>query len=297
MQTRKAVFWVMLVVAVLTAAVPAANAGAFTAVIAYGDSLSDNGNLFGATGYPPLPYWNGRFSNGPVTVEQMATSLNSPLIDFAWGGATTGLGNVVDGGNQTTLGAFNLPGMLPEVAYSLGSVSGIASTSLFVVWGGANDFFSGGSVSTAVGDMLFIISELQGVGAKHILVPGLPDLGLTPDYYGNPNATAFSVAFNSALLSGLPHGVTYFDTFGVMHQVVANPGAYGLTDVTDPCFNGVTVCGNPDQYLFWDGVHPTTYTDSILAAQFASAVPEPSTLLMLGTAAAGLAGVVRRKLS
>jgi phospholipase/lecithinase/hemolysin len=79
--------------------------------------------------------------------------------------------------------------------------------------------------------------------------------------------------------------------------VVANPGAYGLTDVTDPCFNGLTVCSNPNQYLFWDGDHPTTYADSLLAAQFQSAIPEPSTLLMLCTSIVGLAGVLRRKMA
>ena len=67
--------------------------------------------------------------------------------------------------------------------------------------------------------------------------------------------------------------------------------------MTDPCFDGVKVCANPNQYFFWDGVHPTTATDKILAAQFANAVPEPSTSLMFGSAAAGLAALLRRKLS
>jgi len=59
----------------------------------------------------------------------------------------------------------------------------------------------------------------------------------------------------------------------------------------------LTTCSSPDQYLFWDDLHPTTAADRILASQFANAVPEPCTILMLGTAVAGIAGVLRCKLS
>ena len=78
----------------------------------------------------------------------------------------------------------------------------------------------------------------------------MPDLGLTPAYYGNPSATALSYAFDQGLRADLPAGVTYFDAFGFMHAVVANPGAFGFTDVTDPCLVGITPCSNPNRYLF-----------------------------------------------
>ncbi len=277
-----------------------ANAGTFSSVVVYGDSLSDNGNLYGVTGYPPYPYYNGRFSNGIVGVEYLANNLGAPLHDFAWGGATTGVGNYVDGGNQTTLGYLGLPGMQLQLASSVAMLPPIAPTSLFVLWGGPNDFladgFSSHTADVAVYNLTSMVATLESVGATHILVVGMPDLGLTPDFYGNPDVTALSFYFNQQLQAQLPVGVTYVDTFNLMHAVAADPAAYGFTNVTNPCFDGVTVCAIPDQYLFWDGFHPTTSADRILGQAFTqAAVPEPSTLAFLGFGIAGLAGLIRRK--
>src|SRR4051812_38820866 len=75
-----------------------AEAEPFSLVVVYGDSLSDNGNLFGAAALPGPPYFQGRRSDGPVAVEKLAAALGVPLLDFAWIGATTGIGNIGDGG-------------------------------------------------------------------------------------------------------------------------------------------------------------------------------------------------------
>src|ERR1039458_8722594 len=110
--------------------------------LVYGDSLSDKGNLFAATGEPGAPYYQGRRSDGPVAVEQLATALGTPLLDFAWIGATTGIGNYADGGTPTTLGAFSLPGMQGEFAATQALLGPYLNSGLFIVWGGANDFLS-----------------------------------------------------------------------------------------------------------------------------------------------------------
>ena len=310
MQARKPAFFAACVALTLLAMTSFAGASAYSNLFVYGDSLSDLGNIYTASGHKTPqspPYYMGRFSNGPLAVEYLAKTLNTPLTSFAWGGATTGKGNSGDGGSQTTVGTLGLPGMVPQVAGSLSAVAPFAKTSLFVVWGGPDDYLTGGSVSQGVSDMLFMVGQLQNVGATHILVPGMPDLGLTPFFLAQgrtqaAKATAFSLAFDLALQSSLPKGVTYFDTFDFMHMIVSHPGAFGFTDVTDPCLVALTPCSPKlqvqNQYLFWDDLHPTTAADQLLAEQFTKAVtPEPSTLLMLGTGIAGFAGVVRRKLS
>src|SRR4051794_1326922 len=181
---RLLALWSLALAFVMTSA-----ASPFAAVVAYGDSLSDNGNLFAAVGEPGPPYFAGRASNGPVAVELLAAGAGAPLLDYAFGGATTGIGNNLDpGGTATTLGTFGLPGMTPLYLSSVPNVAPLASTALFVVWGGADDFFSPSPLDVtavavadrAVFNIVAIVTGLQGIGAQSILVPGMPDLGLTP---------------------------------------------------------------------------------------------------------------------
>jgi len=86
-------------------------------------------------------------------------------------------------------------------------------------------------------------------------------------------ATSLSKYLNQKLLASLPKGVLYFDTLGLFQEMQAHPGAFGLTDVVDQCYDSSsnTACANPNQYLFWDFVHPTEHVQVILAAGFAFA--------------------------
>jgi len=275
-------------------------AASYSSVVVYGDSLSDNGNLYSVSGYPPSPYYQGRKSNGPVAVEQVATAMNKPLADNAWIGATTGVGNLVDGGTVTATGAFSLPGMTASYDLTKAGIGGAqAAGSLFIVWGGPNDLLAPSAldngnpaaiIARAVADEVAIITDMKlNRGVNTILAPGMPDLGLTPTYRAQgalvaAQATAFTNAFNALLVASLPAGVLYFDTAALMRQVVANPSAYGFANVTGACYDGTTVCANPNSYLFFDDFHPTQAANALIARGFLAAaeVPEPPTPALAG---------------
>lgn len=293
----------LMALLVLVCGLSTAFASPYSAVVVYGDSLSDNGNLYALSGgtYPPSPpYYNGRRSDGRLAVEYLASSLGVPLVDYALIGATTGIGNYADGGTVTNIGANSLPGMTALYNLTIGSIGGgTLGHELFVVWGGPNDVLAPSPldatpqdiIARAVANELAIIMDLRTRGAYRILVPGMPDLGLTPDVILNGDpvaASALTAAFNATLLSLLPPDVIFFDTAALMHEIAADPGAFGLTNVTDACYDTSVVsnvpCANPENYLFFDLFHPTTAASAIFAQGFLAAVPEPSTwtLLMAG---------------
>jgi thermolabile hemolysin len=130
----------------------------------FGDSLSDVGTVFRATGgmYPPNPtYFQGRYSNGRVWVEYLADRLHlssKQTNNFACGGATTG-----SDGNSL------VPGLLTQVQSFTQTHQQTNPNALYVLWAGANDYLQGVSSATVpVENVTKAIASLAGVGAKKI---------------------------------------------------------------------------------------------------------------------------------
>jgi phospholipase/lecithinase/hemolysin len=200
--------------------------------------------------------------------------------------------------------------MTPLYSSSIPAVTPLAPSSLFIVWGGPDDFLSpspldltGQAVADrAVSNIAAIVAGLQGLGAKNILVPGMPDLGLTPfkrleGPVAAAQASALTDYFNARLMAALPAGVVFFDTSALLRTVVGDPAAYGFTNVADPCLNAAmpSLCSNPGQYLFWDDIHPSARGHEILAGQLAAAaVPEPATVGVVSCAVV-VALLIRRR--
>lgn len=60
-----------------------------------------------------------------------------------------------------------------------------------------------------------------------------------------------------------------FDVNAFLTNIEADPASFGIANATDPCLRfGVTgnaICARPNDYLFWDGIHPTKHGHSLVA--------------------------------
>ena len=253
----------------------------FSNVVVFGDSLSDNGNVFALSGgaYPASSHaYNGRWSNGPVWIEYLAKYFSAGLTDFAQGGATTGDETTVPVGLQEQVADF--------LALASHYPTMISDETLFVVWAGPNDFLSGGTdYQGAVENIGIALDMLAAAGVKHLLVANMPNLGATPSLnpYPVPSEAAklLTQAFNATLKGTVDTfkqtytsiAVYYFDVYTLFEGVIADPQSYGFTNVTDAYVNDDdTVNDNGEIYLFWDGVHPMTLAHKLLAKKAANFV-------------------------
>jgi len=323
LKTRFAPVAALLFVLLATSNVSATH---YNSLYAFGDSLSDIGsnpsatlsiyNILGGNcdpGHPCPPYFDGRYSNGPVASEYLADAIlpgggqPANYFSFAVSGSTTGIGNFGDGGTASSVGAFGLPGMAQQFGLYFSTAPTPDPDALYMVWGGANDFLTLDSPITAAQNVATYVASLAAINAANILVPNIPDLSLTPfiNIY-NPGLAAvaqgFSLAFNAELASQLDivsalfpaTDIIEYDIFSLFNDVVANPSEYGLANVTDACL--LVACSNPNEFLFWDDFHPTTRGHAIIASEFASAVPEPASLVLIFLGLAGIGYQQRRQI-
>jgi phospholipase/lecithinase/hemolysin len=274
-----------LVASLLLSATSTAAEKPFSKIVTFGDSLSDTGNAFLYTGgaYPAAPP-NAvvRISNGALWVEHLAGSLGMELLpqnQYAVAGART---------DQDNFNALFIPplagtGLQSQIATYLNDpgTAGADPAALHTIWIGANDLFTtltfggniGLTIQNAVQNTAQSVATLASHGARHIMVVNLPDLGLTP--FGlstGPMGSAQLSYLTDLYNAGLQQALNSLETAGIrtirldaaqiIRDISADPAAFGLVNATDPAL----VSGNdPDEYLFWDGVHPTTAGHRIVA--------------------------------
>lgn len=245
-------------------------------IYVFGDSLSDTGNVFRATNrqYPPSPpYFQGRYSNGRVWVEYLAQNLSVQQIEnFAFGGATTDRDR-----------ANLVPGLLSQVQSFVQTHRQTETGTLYVLWAGANDYLQGASNPTVpIANLTEAIAALSTIGADHILVGNLPDLGQLPATRSTPNSSALSrltQEHNAGLQRSLQQlqqqstlKLALLDAYGLYQEAIAHPSRFGFTNVTSHCLSDARSCSTADQFLFWDSIHPSTAGHKILGDRATAAL-------------------------
>jgi phospholipase/lecithinase/hemolysin len=301
-------------------------ASTFNSVVFFGDSLSDNGNLyhFFVSHHSPLvvpkspPYYYGRFSDGPVWSELLADYLQKNYDisseNHAVGDAAIVLRGPLRGALPITL-TMEIDKYLTE------SPTVDKSKILFVIWIGANDYLDDATTDPSTlanivtkGIQSSIIQLIQS-GARQFLILNMPDLARVPQAVQKHNAARLGLLsqYHNTLLPEVIKNLqelypttSYIqvDAYYFLDDLIDHPGKYnpGITDTTDSCWTGgyfmqslenpVTknmtlkstvlnqayqfaqdcernpqscTCAHPDQYVFWDSVHPTRVVHQLLA--------------------------------
>ncbi|MBA2657048.1 MAG: SGNH/GDSL hydrolase family protein [Tatlockia sp.] len=274
-------------------------------IVIFGDSLSDNGNLYELYKIPSSPpYFAGRFSNGPVWIEALVASYfhekaNAHLQNYAFGGAA-----VAKDDND---GTYSLK--LELDTYLGAHHDKAADNNLYVIWIGANNYLM---TPSNVNDTLDLVNTgikkslrtLVKAGAKHIMLVNLPDLGTTPfpsQFYPKEEVplireqlSSYTLKHNELLAETINEFKQtnpevkwlYFDVNSRFNEFLQKPERFGIRNFTEACYLSDTdkplknsmlqiasriqervEPGDCEDYLFFDGVHPSARTHKILAEQ------------------------------
>ena len=286
----------------------------------WGDSSTDNGNVMTLLlreipGMVPadLPsITNGRLTNGPNWADYVTSAFGrgneASLLggaDYAFGGALMGQGTA----------------KVPEVPFdfyvpNLGSVidgylargGRFAADEVVFLFAGHNDALKIATTGTmAVPDAVAKdlgnnLEKLYQSGARQFVVPTLVAVESAPEIIAYAGAkeiigswiAAYQAEAKKALaafMAAHPDAVVITPDIGALtRRIIANPGKYGFTNVTETGFDETTNQARPDagNYLWWD-VHASTKAQRLFAQEVLGAMGDyyhPKQMLPQAAAAA-----------
>ncbi|CAB4419331.1 unnamed protein product [Rhizophagus irregularis] len=260
-------------------------------MIVLGDSYSDNGNgVFKISdgSFPPPPYFEGRFTNGPVWVEYLSKKLGLNSVNYAAGGAT--INSLTVPSSSGFNDEIEVPGIRQQVndyvneAHEEG-ISYKGNENLYVVTSFGNDYIhtirhGPGIVSPeqVIGQFITNLQTLYiEVGAVNILVTTLPNIADFPGFSrSNESERAFlsKLVNDHNMLLKQALDVLKFD-FGKIKTFVIDIekvfDKFSKQNSNVPCLTinhyGTHVCDYPDDFLFWDNLHVTTIVHEAIALE------------------------------
>lgn len=293
---------------------------------------------------PGKPYWQSRFSNGPVWNEYLARMLHinqvdeSAYVNKAFSGAwTTTYDHQLSAWNLIrhpilTLKALVVGKLIPP---SLGLVvqaylmehDRLDGQAVYFLFSGGNDFLNvlrfednynsvylNDYINNVLSSLHSAITKLNRAGARHLVVFSVPQVGKTPLYVHRAESSFLDRAveqYNQRLEAMIKQvreshpklDILFIDSQAMMRQVALNNGVHVFTNIQDACIDvklpmfaparktpfsnnqvldyaarlqenreqwgpaaaNYHVCDNPEDYLFWDEIHPTTLAHQLLA--------------------------------
>jgi phospholipase/lecithinase/hemolysin len=231
-------------------------------IIFFGDSLSDNGNLYRLTlKYIPKspPYFEGRFSNGPTWAENVGhfykNKIGADYQIYAVGGATS----IYHAPSTEFIEPSDLTLELDK--YLFDAYWKDKSTTLYAIWIGGNDYLfdryddAETLTTNVVANISWAITKLINGGAKSFLVMDLPNLARIPFAETNgmverlntvtPMHNQKLAAEVKRLQAAYPDvKITFVSVFNIMTDMLDHPEKYNqqyhvnIVDTKQACWQG-----------------------------------------------------------
>jgi len=281
---------VATILSALAAATVSANAQTprFTNLYVFGDSYCDVGNVAIATGgeRPGMGYYQGRFSNGPLWVDHIASYLGLSLTPSLAGGTDWAFA-----GAWVTAPEDGVPTIPQQVQMYLQATGGKAyPNALYFLDGGGNDIVGttsgnpnalGYQIAAGIADSEHM---LRNAGARHFVIPNLFNVGLLPvaaDHVAFATAASASANYwlNKLLWFDLQLPKVHIlriDVNSLMNAVMNDQSHFGFANVTGPCLTEAGACADPDHTFFWDVYHPTVFGHAFFAVVIENALAQPT---------------------
>jgi phospholipase/lecithinase/hemolysin len=187
---------------------------------------------------------------------------------------------------NSAVGAPAVYGPMVAAAQAAGATAGAVAGAAYATAHGPDLVVAMGTAGAQLAAL--VTNQIVAKGAKYVAVLNLPDVSLSPSSKAQSAATqglihAMVTTFNAQLTAGLANtaNVKIVDIYANVADQVANPGPYGLTNVTQAacdmtktpivsamlCTKDTLMAGDVSHYLFSDpGGHPTPFELKLISS-------------------------------
>lgn len=301
----------------------------FSRMIAFGDSLSDTGNLSSVTIPFPYPYYQNRVSDGPVALDYFAAHIGSSAqASLHLSGTATAYNYSIAGGNII---GDDIEDLQSQLSAYLGRVANTADAqALYTMIIGANDLRDIRSITNSsiadveikriVDQLIAQLTRLTNAGAHYFFISNMPNIGRLPETIAREamdngiiqRTSAYSQSYNELLSQRLLEfaqqtgtQIWLFDLDNVLENIISNAAQLGFTQTEVGCFNtdgfdfhsDCLLGSRFDRFVFFDNLHPTNAAHQIVAQAMIEHLTEGSVLGSGASARKVIAGVIMMLLS
>lgn len=234
-----------------------------------------------------------RYSNAEILPEFLSQRLGLSQVNYAWGGATSGLTNIAGSADAVDMRDTGLLAQMTEFETALGGKPADAHA-LYMVMAGSNDLAAvdkadqaaiDKAIAGALANLRASVTKLDALGAKFIVVGTRTPRPILSDHdraTEEPNADAKNDAAGRQLNNAIKQlvadldrelgaDVEVYDFYADIRDVIANTERYGLAPYSAEPSAYCSAKGQTtdcSKLINYDNAHKTSAVHAILADKF-----------------------------